>query len=393
MATNAQAAKISQQIHYYFSDANFRRDKFLREKVNEDADGYVPISVLLTFNRLKQLTTDPAEIVAALQDSNELEISEDKLAVRRVKPLPSDDDSDTRTAYVKAPFPDDYTLDQLIAYLSAYGDIKRVHMRRLRRKDATSGNSFKGSVFVEFGAIQEMTAFVDSFKAGTLKFEDRPLEKVETKLDYLHRKAEERQQRKAARVSEKATSRADAYAADAADSKGTRTFNKDMTPGVILRIEGMGAAANQEALQAYLETVLGTDEAPNLVRYIEISESSAEGSASKGAYLRFTQADACKKVKDAADATDNDNFKTAVHGEAPKATVLEGEEEQAYWEKVWAAQQARIEAKSRRGRGRGRGGARGGRGGRGGRGDNMAGKKRSRDGDDGAPAAKRARTD
>jgi hypothetical protein len=37
------------------SDSNFRRDKFLREKAAEDADGFVPLPTLLTFNRLKAL--------------------------------------------------------------------------------------------------------------------------------------------------------------------------------------------------------------------------------------------------------------------------------------------------------------------------------------------------
>lgn len=35
----ALLARIRKQIEYYFGDANFKRDKFLREKANEDADG------------------------------------------------------------------------------------------------------------------------------------------------------------------------------------------------------------------------------------------------------------------------------------------------------------------------------------------------------------------
>lgn len=49
-------AKIKKQVEFYFSDSNFRKDKFLREKANADPDGFVPITVLLTFNRLKSLT-------------------------------------------------------------------------------------------------------------------------------------------------------------------------------------------------------------------------------------------------------------------------------------------------------------------------------------------------
>ena len=47
--------KLRKQIEYYFGDANFRNDKFLKGKANEDADGFVGLSVLLTFNRIKAL--------------------------------------------------------------------------------------------------------------------------------------------------------------------------------------------------------------------------------------------------------------------------------------------------------------------------------------------------
>jgi hypothetical protein len=55
-APPAHRCPARRQIEYYFSDSNFRRDKFLRAKANEDADGYVALTVLLTFNRVKALT-------------------------------------------------------------------------------------------------------------------------------------------------------------------------------------------------------------------------------------------------------------------------------------------------------------------------------------------------
>jgi hypothetical protein len=35
------------QLDFYFSDANWSKDKFLQQKA--DADGFVPISILSTF--------------------------------------------------------------------------------------------------------------------------------------------------------------------------------------------------------------------------------------------------------------------------------------------------------------------------------------------------------
>ena len=60
---------VRKQMEFYFSDANFRKDTFLRAAAEADADGYVPISTLLTFNKLKQLTIIPGEIVEAINGS------------------------------------------------------------------------------------------------------------------------------------------------------------------------------------------------------------------------------------------------------------------------------------------------------------------------------------
>jgi len=99
-ASEELKAKIRQQIEYYFSDSNFRHDKFLRGKAAEDGDGWVQLAIIASFNRLKSLTADIAVVAEAMEDSKELELSQDKLAVRRTRGLPEDDDSETRSVYV-----------------------------------------------------------------------------------------------------------------------------------------------------------------------------------------------------------------------------------------------------------------------------------------------------
>lgn len=49
-------------------DLNLPRDKFLREQVKLD-DGWVPLDILIKFNRLAQLTTDLGVIASALNKS------------------------------------------------------------------------------------------------------------------------------------------------------------------------------------------------------------------------------------------------------------------------------------------------------------------------------------
>ena len=75
----ACACSVTVQLlffQYYFGDANLLKDKFLNEEMKKD-DGWVTLQCLLTFNRLKSMSEDPAVIMTALRKS-----SDDLLEVR-----------------------------------------------------------------------------------------------------------------------------------------------------------------------------------------------------------------------------------------------------------------------------------------------------------------------
>lgn len=65
-------AKIVKQVEFYFSDSNIVKDKFLMEATKKNPEGFVPIETLLTFNRLKTLTTDKQVVANALKKSDKL---------------------------------------------------------------------------------------------------------------------------------------------------------------------------------------------------------------------------------------------------------------------------------------------------------------------------------
>ncbi|XP_070197258.1 la-related protein 1B-like isoform X3 [Littorina saxatilis] len=73
---------VMQQIEYYFSDENLARDFFLRRRMTPD--GWIPISLISTFNRVKNLTMSVQVIIEAIKASKELENSPDLLRVRRL---------------------------------------------------------------------------------------------------------------------------------------------------------------------------------------------------------------------------------------------------------------------------------------------------------------------
>ena len=62
-------ADIAKQVDFWFGDANLHKDKFLREQIEKSRDGYVDISLLVSFNKMKKLTTDGKLIARALKIS------------------------------------------------------------------------------------------------------------------------------------------------------------------------------------------------------------------------------------------------------------------------------------------------------------------------------------
>ncbi|TKW12678.1 hypothetical protein SEVIR_5G050800v4 [Setaria viridis] len=73
-------SKILTQVEYYFSDTNLERDDFLKSLMDEN--GWVPVSKVADFNRLKKMTTDIHLIVDALANSSLLEVQDDKIRRR-----------------------------------------------------------------------------------------------------------------------------------------------------------------------------------------------------------------------------------------------------------------------------------------------------------------------
>lgn len=177
--------KISKQLDYYFSDVNIIKDKFLLEELKKD-DGWVPLSTLLTFVRLKQLSSDQNRVVQALKEfeSDTIELNEEKKQVRRRKPLPDVDEYkkqlDARTVHI-AGFPTDYNFENLRRFCAQYGEVESVAMRRHFKT-----RFFKGCVHVVYKNEEDAKKVLAT---EVLKCKDREL-RSESMENYYKRKAE-----------------------------------------------------------------------------------------------------------------------------------------------------------------------------------------------------------
>jgi hypothetical protein len=65
--------KVRKQVEYYFSDRNLQTDVFLHQRLSTNQGRY-PIRDLLRFNAIRALRADTADIIAALQESQQIKI-------------------------------------------------------------------------------------------------------------------------------------------------------------------------------------------------------------------------------------------------------------------------------------------------------------------------------
>ena len=74
---------VKQQVEYYFSVENLCRDLFLRSKMDPE-EGWIALSVIASFNRIRMMTPDPNMIYEALVGSKTVEISADNEKIRKM---------------------------------------------------------------------------------------------------------------------------------------------------------------------------------------------------------------------------------------------------------------------------------------------------------------------
>lgn len=84
-------ATVKKQIEYYLSDSNLSRDKFFREQITTDKEGWVSIAHFLNCNKVKAMGISSERIADSCADSTAIEVSKDKTKVRRKNntPLPA----------------------------------------------------------------------------------------------------------------------------------------------------------------------------------------------------------------------------------------------------------------------------------------------------------------
>ncbi|XP_016048634.1 la-related protein 7 [Erinaceus europaeus] len=149
-------ADIAKQVDFWFGDANLHKDKFLREQIEKSRDGYVDISLLISFNKMKKLTTDGKLIARALKSSAVVELDLEGTRIRRKKPLgerPKDEDE--RTVYVEL-LPKNVNHSWIERVFGKCGNVVYVSIPHYK-----STGDPKGFAFVEFETKEQAAKAIE----------------------------------------------------------------------------------------------------------------------------------------------------------------------------------------------------------------------------------------
>lgn len=145
---------ILKQMEFYFSDANLSKDRFLGDLVKRNP--YVPIELFLKFNKIRTLTQDINDIAKAMKNSTLLELSDDRLKVKRKTPiLPYD--ADSRTVYVES-IPGTASREWLERVFSDYGHVAYISLPKFK-----NSQKIKGFAFIEFNKPEDAQKCISTF--------------------------------------------------------------------------------------------------------------------------------------------------------------------------------------------------------------------------------------
>lgn len=119
--------KILNQVEYYFSDLNLATTDHLMRFIHKDPDGYVPISVVASFKKIKAVISSNSQLAGILGNSSKLVVSEDGKKVKRQYPLTESDMEELQSRIVVAEnLPEDHCHQNLMKIFSAVGSVKSI---------------------------------------------------------------------------------------------------------------------------------------------------------------------------------------------------------------------------------------------------------------------------
>ncbi|CAG2167559.1 unnamed protein product [Oppiella nova] len=139
---------IREQIEFYFSDANLRHDRFMRQLIGaEDPElrgrQCVPLNEFLKFNKISEMTQNTRDISLALERSKCLSLNQTQQTVQRVDPFATQDtkEVDELTIYVER-LPPTADHQWIRSVFEPFGRIQYIKVPHFRHNHMIMGFAF-----------------------------------------------------------------------------------------------------------------------------------------------------------------------------------------------------------------------------------------------------------
>lgn len=157
------AARIVQQVEFYFSDVNITKDAFLLKHVKRNKEGYVSLKLISSFKRVKHLAKDWRVVAHALAKGSQLlQVNEARTKLRRLAPLPRYDDTAPSRTVVALDLPlEKPTIESVVDLFAPCGKLALVRILR-------PGNPVPADVRPFVAALPELARAV----CALIEFED-----------------------------------------------------------------------------------------------------------------------------------------------------------------------------------------------------------------------------
>ncbi|KAG2639368.1 la-related protein 6C-like [Panicum virgatum] len=170
-ATADVTQKIVKQVEYQFSDINLVANEFLLKIMNKDTEGYVPLSVIASWKKIKSLGATNQMLVKALRTSTKLIVSDDGKKVRRRQPFTEKHKEELQSRMIIAEnLPEDSSRNSLEKIFGVVGSVKNIKIchpqepstaRAASKSDTHTLVSNKMHALVEYETSQQAEKAVD----------------------------------------------------------------------------------------------------------------------------------------------------------------------------------------------------------------------------------------
>ncbi|KAL6893477.1 hypothetical protein ACP4OV_007575 [Aristida adscensionis] len=164
------AHKIIKQVEYQFSDTNLVANDFLMKIMNKDPEGYVPMSIISSWKKIKAMGVSNQLLLKALRTSEKLVVSDDSKKVRRAQPFTEKHKEELQSRMVIAEnLPEDSTRNSLEKIFGTIGSVKNIRIchpqepssARSSKADTNALVSNKLHALIEYETIQQADRAVD----------------------------------------------------------------------------------------------------------------------------------------------------------------------------------------------------------------------------------------